>query len=139
MRFRSVTLSSSPLLLWPVLSVVCSPLPSVRWRVSATTPPGDGFSCSVNTILQKSFHGTHLGIAEGALTCIVGFSMWWLIADFPETVTWLTDEEKAFVKARLEDDVGDSGLTAKHTFGDILSVFKDCKPSSPASLGDSRR
>ena len=62
--------------------------------------------------------------------------MWWLIADFPETVTWLTEEEKAFVKARLEDDVGDSGLTAKHTFGDILSVFKDCKPLLLASLGD---
>ena len=59
--------------------------------------------------------------------------MWWLIADFPETVTWLTEEEKAFVKARLEDDVGDSGLTAKHTFGDILSVFKDCKLLSLAS------
>ena len=59
--------------------------------------------------------------------------MWWLIADFPETVTWLTEEEKAFVKARLEDDVGDSGLTAKHTFGDILSVFKDCESSTGLS------
>lgn len=118
--------------------MVCSPLPLVRWRVLEATPPGDGFSCLVNTIPQKPFHGTDLDIAEGALTCIVGFSMWWLIADFPETVTWLTEEEKAFVKARLEDDVGDSGLTAKHTFGDILSVFKDCKLLPLASLGGLR-
>ena len=130
MRSRSVTLSSSPPLLWPVLSAVCSPLPSVKWMGSPTTPPGDGFSYSVATFLWKPSHGTNLDIAEGTLTCLVGASMWWLIADFPETVTWLTEEEKAFVKARLEDDVGDSGLTAKHTLKDVFGVFKDCKFSS---------
>jgi hypothetical protein len=137
MRSRSVTPSSSPPLLWPVLSAVCSPLPSVRWTVLAATPPGDGFSCSVTTFLWKPFHDADVDILEGALTALVGISMWWLIADFPETVTWLTDEEKAFVKARLEDDVGDSGLTDKHTFRDILGVFKDCKFLSPTSLGNS--
>jgi hypothetical protein len=79
-----------------------------------------------------------LVIAEGALTCLVGISMWWLIADFPETVTWLTEEEKEFVKARLEDDVGDSGLNVKHTFKDIRNVFKDCKSLSLISLGNSQ-
>ena len=68
-----------------------------------------------------------MDIAEGALTCIVGFSMWWLVADFPETVTWLTEEEKAFVKAHLEDDVGDSGPNHSHTFKDMLNIFKDCE------------
>lgn len=53
--------------------------------------------------------------------------MWWLVADFPETVKWLTDEEKEFVKARLEEDVGDSGLTRKPTFKEIVRVLKDCK------------
>jgi len=104
--------------------------------VLVVTPPGDGFSYLVTTFLWGSFYSADLDTAEGALTCIVGFSMWWLIADFPETVTWLTEEEKAFVKARLEDDVGDSGLTTKHTFGDILSVFKDCKPLSLVSICD---
>ena len=56
--------------------------------------------------------------------------MWWLIADFPETVAWLTEEEKEFVKARLEDDVGDSGLNRKPTFKEILRVFKDCESKS---------
>ncbi|KAF9647072.1 MFS general substrate transporter [Thelephora ganbajun] len=64
-------------------------------------------------------------ILEGILTCVVGFAMRWLIADFPETVAWLTEEEKAFVKARLEDDVGDSGHARKHSFKDIIKVFKD--------------
>lgn len=68
-----------------------------------------------------------MDIAEGTLTCLVGVAMWWLIADFPETVKWLTEEEKAFVKARLEEDVGDSGLNRRPTFKDIRRVFKDCK------------
>lgn len=55
--------------------------------------------------------------------------MWWLIADFPETVTWLTEEEKAFVKARLEDDVGDSGLTHSHTFKDIAKSLRTVSPN----------
>ena len=58
--------------------------------------------------------------------------MWWLIADFPETVTWLTEEEKEFVKARLEDDVGDSGLNRKPTFKETPRVFKDCESKSLA-------
>ena len=60
--------------------------------------------------------------------------MWWLIADFPETVKWLTDEEKAFVKARLEEDVGDSGLNHRPIFRDIRRVFKDCESKPPISL-----
>ena len=80
------------------------------------TLPSDVFSCSVTTFLWEKLHTADLDIAEGALTCIIGFSMWWLINDFPETVTWLTEEEKAFVKARLEleEDVSDSGLTHRH-------------------------
>lgn len=81
----------------------------------------------MTAFLWRPLHGADLGIVEGALTCLVGFSMWWFIADFPETVTWLTPEEKAFVKARLEEDVGDSGLTQSHTFKDIINIFKDCK------------
>lgn len=82
--------------------------------------------------------GADLNIAEGALTCVIGIAMWWLIADFPETVTWLTNEEKAFVKARLEEDVGDSGLTRKPTFKEVLRVFKDCKSPLLISLDGSQ-
>ena len=38
----------------------------------------------------------------------------------------ISDEEKAFVKARLEEDVGDSGLTRRPTLKDIKRIFKDC-------------
>jgi hypothetical protein len=36
-----------------------------------------------------------------------------LIADFPEEAKWLSDDEKAFVKARLAEDMGDSQLNAQ--------------------------
>ena len=86
-----------------------------------------GFAYLVTTFLWKALHAADLDIAEGTLTCIVGLYMWWLVAGFPETVAWLTDEEKVFVKACLEDGVGDSGLNNSHTFKDMISVFKDCK------------
>ena len=79
-----------------------------------------------------------MDITEGTLTCLVGIAMWWLIADFPETVTWLTGE-KELVKARLEDDVGDSGLNRKPTFKEILRVFKDCEPKSLAFFCNPQR
>ena len=50
-----------------------------------------------------------------------------MISDFPEEATWLTPEEKAFVKARLEDDVGHSGRDEKMKLDDILRPFKDCE------------
>jgi hypothetical protein len=40
-------------------------------------------------------------------------------------VNWLTGEEKAFIRQRLSEDVGDSGHHAKYNIWDILGVFKD--------------
>ena len=53
--------------------------------------------------------------------------MFFLIAEFPEEAKWLSDNEKAFVKARLAEDIGDSQLNAKITWRDVLGVFKDFK------------
>ena len=50
-----------------------------------------------------------------------------LVADFPEEARWLSDDEKAFVKARLAEDIGDSQLNARTTWRDVLRVFKDFK------------
>jgi len=50
-----------------------------------------------------------------------------LIADFPEETKWLSDDERAFVKARLAEDFGDPQLNARPTWRDILGVFKDPK------------
>lgn len=65
--------------------------------------------------------------AEGTLTLVVAFVLFFFIADFPEESDWLTEEEKAFVKARLEDDVGHSGRETKLKLADILRPFKDCR------------
>lgn len=50
-----------------------------------------------------------------------------LIADFPEEAKWLSEDEKAFIKVRLVEDMGDSQLDAKTTWRDVLGVFKDFK------------
>ena len=50
-----------------------------------------------------------------------------LVAEFPEEAKWLSDDEKAFVKARLTEDTGDPQLNAKITWRDILGVLKDFK------------
>ena len=53
--------------------------------------------------------------------------MFFVVSDFPEEATWLSDDEKAFVQARLQEDVGDSGRMEKITIRHFLNLFKDCK------------
>ena len=53
--------------------------------------------------------------------------MFVLTTDFPEEAKWLSDDERAFVKARLAQDVGDSQLDARLTWRKVLGVFKDFK------------
>ena len=45
-------------------------------------------------------------ILEGTLTAVLAIAFFFLIPDFPEDAKWLTEEERAFVKARLQDDQG---------------------------------
>lgn len=65
--------------------------------------------------------------AEGLVTTVTSVLLYFIISDFPEEVRWLTQEEKAFVKQRLLDDVGDPGHDAKYGVRDVLGVFKDRK------------
>lgn len=67
------------------------------------------------------------GDIEGALTCLVSLLFYFVIVDFPEEAKFLTEEERAFVKARLQADVGESAREEKITLKDVLNVFKDCK------------
>ena len=50
-----------------------------------------------------------------------------IIPDFPEEARWLSDDEKAFAKARLAEDTGDPQLSAKVTWRDVLGVLRDFK------------
>lgn len=66
-------------------------------------------------------------ILEGALTCVVAILFWFLLPDFPEDAKWLKEDERAYVKARLEVDQGKSALERTVTFKDVVNVFKDYK------------
>lgn len=66
-------------------------------------------------------------ILEGVLTCVVAFIFFFVIPDFPEDAKWVTEEERAYIKARLEVDQGRSAAERKISPRDILNVFKDFK------------
>ena len=61
------------------------------------------------------------------MTVICATVVFFFGPDFPEEAKWLSDDEKAFVKARLAEEMGDSQLIAKTTWRDVLGVFKDFK------------
>ncbi|KAM5341511.1 hypothetical protein ACJ41O_014542 [Fusarium nematophilum] len=68
-------------------------------------------------------------IIEGAITVIAGIGSWFVIVDFPDSDanTFLTAEERAFVKARLEADRGPEERE-KVTMKVILKTAADWKP-----------
>ncbi|KAF2797910.1 MFS general substrate transporter [Melanomma pulvis-pyrius CBS 109.77] len=66
-------------------------------------------------------------ILEGTLTCVVSFFFFFLLPNFPEEVKWLTEEERTFVKARLQQDQGKSAAERPIKIGDVGRVFKDFK------------
>lgn len=69
-------------------------------------------------------------IIEGLITCVAACILFFFMSDFPEEVKWLTDEERAFVRAKLARDVGKSAHHAKLGKREVLAVFKDCKSIS---------
>ncbi|QSZ29834.1 hypothetical protein DSL72_004352 [Monilinia vaccinii-corymbosi] len=66
-------------------------------------------------------------ILEGVLTCVVALAFFFLIPSFPEDATWLTPDERAYVKARLQADQGRSAAERKISFRDVVKVLTDLK------------
>lgn len=62
--------------------------------------------------------------AEGIMTTLISGCCYFIQPDFPEDVKWLSEEERALVKRRLEEDVGDSGRDEKITPKLVLQQFK---------------
>lgn len=63
-------------------------------------------------------------ILEGIITLIVGISAFFFVADFPEDVTWLTEDERSWVIARTGRDTEPArNITTK----DILRFFRKPK------------
>ena len=64
-------------------------------------------------------------ILEGCLTCAVAVVAYFAVTNFPEFATWLSDEERAFVIARLAVDQGDSGVEEKIIAQSFVRAFSD--------------
>jgi len=77
--------------------------------------------------LFQAAHRTRSVILEGLMTIVFAAVASFFIADFPEEAKWLSDDERAFVNARLAEEFGDSQLDAKQTWRDVLGVLKDFK------------
>ena len=58
-------------------------------------------------------------ILEGIATCIFAIAAFFLILDFPESATWLSEEEVVFMRSRLvkAEDPEPETLTLKDTVG----------------------
>ncbi|MCJ1242665.1 hypothetical protein MMC14_010674 [Varicellaria rhodocarpa] len=66
-------------------------------------------------------------ILEGVLTCLVAMIFFFLIPGFPEEAKWLTQDERAYIKARLQQDQGRSAAERQIRFKDVVTIFKDYK------------
>ncbi|KAF2280629.1 MFS general substrate transporter [Westerdykella ornata] len=66
-------------------------------------------------------------ILEGLLTVIVSFFFYFLLPNFPEEAKWLREDERAFVKARLQLDQGSSAAERPIKVRDVINAFKDIK------------
>jgi len=66
-------------------------------------------------------------ILEGTLTCVVAIIFFFFLPDFPEEAKWLTEEERAYIQARLQADQGKSGIERKITLSDVFKVLSDPK------------
>lgn len=66
-------------------------------------------------------------ILEGVLTCVVALVFFFILPNFPEDAKWLTEEERAYVKARLAADQGPAVIERSTTFKDVTNTFKDFK------------
>ncbi|OJD28759.1 major facilitator superfamily transporter [Diplodia corticola] len=66
-------------------------------------------------------------ILEGLLTVVVSLIFFFLLPNFPEDAKWLSEDEKKYVKARLQADQGRSAAERQITIQDVGRVFKDPK------------
>lgn len=112
---------------------------SVQKRLAIFFLTGSALSAFANIlaygIIQiAKFHPTYKGwrwiyIIEGSLTIVAGILSWFVIVDFPDSPrnTFLSDDEKAHVLARLAEDRGPEERE-KVTFKKVLHTAADWKP-----------
>ncbi|RYN76890.1 hypothetical protein AA0117_g5301 [Alternaria alternata] len=64
--------------------------------------------------------------AEGLLTIVIAIVAYWFISNYPGTVSWLSKEERAFVRARLKAD-SDATNDEKFSWAEVRVAAKDIK------------
>lgn len=64
-------------------------------------------------------------IIEGAFTMGLAIPLYFAVTDFPEEARFLNENEKQFLKKKLEFYQGNSGFEVKQTWKDVLTVFKE--------------
>jgi hypothetical protein len=60
------------------------------------------------------------------LTIIVAIAAYWFISNYPQTVSWLSDDERAFVEARLRAD-SDATNHEQFRWSEVIEALKDVK------------
>ncbi|KAK4151759.1 major facilitator superfamily domain-containing protein [Chaetomidium leptoderma] len=66
-------------------------------------------------------------LIEGSFTVLLGVIFLFTFPSFPEQAAWLRDDEREFVKARLQVSQGLSAAERKITFKDVRTVMSDYK------------
>lgn len=66
-------------------------------------------------------------ILEGLATVVVGLFSWWFVHDFPDEATFLSEDDRARVKARLRADKQSSAEHEDFSMKYFWSALKDWK------------
>ncbi|GME90525.1 unnamed protein product [Ambrosiozyma monospora] len=64
-------------------------------------------------------------LIEGSFTAGLAFLLFFLVTDFPEQARFMNQNERDFLKKKLEIYSGNSGFEIKQTWADIGKVFKE--------------
>lgn len=65
-------------------------------------------------------------IIEGIATCVFAVAGFWYIADWPSKAKFISEDEKAYITARLKDD-SDATQNEGFTWANVWDAFKDPK------------
>jgi len=86
---------------------------------------GDGFSslCVSSFCVRRAIL---TAFQEGLLTIVIAVAAYWFISNYPDTVSWLSKEERTFIQARLRAD-SDSTNNEKFLWSDVVDALKDPK------------
>lgn len=63
---------------------------------------------------------------EGVATCLISLGLYFVIADFPEEVKFLNEDERRYVIGKLKNDAGNSEYEDLKWWN-IVAVFRDRK------------